>query len=218
MKPRGILIEAFKLKPSNLPKLEMAALLDDGTLWAPHPHVTLHVQLLQQLEDEGVLRGGKKVLDTGWVEDGYYWSPIMYRAGANAKAREGGKLFSTGKPVSFTYLHNEAPSPKMGARFQQDIEPAGRYMTHYTGDGKLPEDPSGRVKWQTGKQSFKNPLVLWFNATGSGRYDGKSWKAKLVKAFGVQGRALSAFLRNMGFDGIVTVDLDGTTTSEIVAL
>src|SRR5208337_4156198 len=45
-----------------------------------------------------------------------------------ARAVEYGHLFETGKPVSFRYVHNTDKAPKLGARYGQDIEPAGYYV------------------------------------------------------------------------------------------
>jgi len=122
--------------------------------------------------------------------------------------RERDVLFRTGRPVTFAFIRNTAKSPYLGARFQQDIEPAGRYLLHDLA-------PTSLVRgWVRGKVSFRSPLVLRFSETGL--YDETSWKAILTRRFRARGRALSRRLLEKGVDGIVTVE--NGETREIVDL
>ena len=59
--------------------------------------------------------------------------------------------------------------------------------------------------------------MLPFNTSGEVRYDDNSWKARLHRALGGRGKALSCKIVARGHDGIVTVDGDGGTR-EIVDL
>ena len=129
---------------------------------------------------------------------------------------EHGRLFETGKPVSFTYHHEtqHAPKPKAGApdRFQQRVEPAGRYVS------AVPDGAAPTTTGMVGSISFNNPLVVYENTgTGPGIYDDQSWKMNLSRAYsGKKGKALSAAIAKDGYDGIVTVGKYGT--GEIVDL
>lgn len=126
-----------------------------------------------------------------------------------------GARFETGTPVEFDFVRNTEASPNMGERFQQHIEPAGRYIPQRETD----EQPPG---WESGRVSFRNPLVLQFNTTPFNGYDENSWKAALSRAYGgKRGKALSAAIAKDGHDGIVTVSMgpDGPfDTREIVDL
>lgn len=119
-------------------------------------------------------------------------------------------VFQTGQPVRFSYYRRPSGAAErhnFGARFGQDIEPAGRYMLHWQegpGGGALPG-------METGVVTFDNPLVLH-----NLYYGPEGWKQRLVDAFGAKGKALSKKLRAAGYDGIVTVD--GGDVSEIVDL
>lgn len=132
-----------------------------------------------------------------------------------AEASEYGKHFQTGKPVSFTYARNTEKAPKRPAGqdpFQQQIEPAGRYLTHKYPDAQLP------AGWETGEVSFKNPLVVKQTLDTDRIYGDKSWKQNLSRHLGgKKGKHLSKAVADAGHDGIVTVDERGNT-SEIVDL
>ena len=127
-----------------------------------------------------------------------------------ATAVECGLTFRTRTPVTFTYVRNTERSGYFGSRFQQDIEPAGRYMLHQC-DASVPL-PRG---WERGIVTFHRPLVIPFGKTGS--YDSTSWKAALRRHFSAKGARLSKRIVAAGYDGIVTVK-DRETTSEIIAL
>jgi GNAT superfamily N-acetyltransferase len=114
---------------------------------------------------------------------------------------EGGVLFETGVPVEFRFVRNTERSPYFGAKFQQDIEPAGRYMLHQ------PASLAGELApgWESGAIRFERPLVLAFNTIPNEFYGDTSWKAALHQAYGKKTLALSNALISEGYDGIVTV-------------
>lgn len=130
-------------------------------------------------------------------------------------ADEHGVHFETGHPVSVKFVRGTTPAPNFGERFQQHIEPAGRYMVHNPDPGQLARG------WEQGEVHFKNPLVLKFNHTPGGQaefgYNDTSWKARLHRALGATGARLSRKVVGLGHDGIVTVDGDNCTR-EIVDL
>ena len=128
-----------------------------------------------------------------------------------ASVKSQGILFKTGKPVSFTVIHNKEKAPYMGSRYQQDIEPVGYYCLQSRG-GQTPEG------FESVKVTLKNPLVLYLNLNQDRIYDDNSWKAQLVKEFGLKGKLLTKFLVKDGYDGIITVDKKHNETSEIVLL
>lgn len=105
--------------------------------------------------------------------------------------------FSTGEPVAFDFIRNTQKAPRMGARFGQDIEPTGRYMTMGS------KNPNLSKGYETGRVEFKNPIVLeWGGQYG----EPSNWKAVLSKQFGgKKGAALSNAIRKAGHDGIVTI-------------
>ena len=120
-----------------------------------------------------------------------------------------GLLFKTGKPVTFPYLRNKVSSKTFvkGNQFQQDIEPAGRYMSY----DSLPErDPN--EGWEKGEVEVQNPLVLHWGK----RYDDTSWKMALYKKYKKTGKELTKELIKQGYGAIITVD--GKDLSEIVVL
>jgi len=129
-----------------------------------------------------------------------------------ATADEQGVQFETGKPVTFQYMRSKAKAPSLGAKFQQDIEPAGRYLIHN-------EDPGSRAeeRWEIGKITLQHPLVIKFNPVNNVSYDEDSWKANLAQHYGKTGKALSKAIVDDGYDGIVTVG-QGPYTKEIVDL
>lgn len=123
---------------------------------------------------------------------------------------EQGVRFKTCSPVTFTYIRNTRKSPK-SREFQQDIEPAGRYMLHN-------EDPQSIPGWESGEVTFECPLVMALNTNYPDEiYGPNSWKSALYEAFGAKGGALSRKLRALGYDGIVTT-IGSDETREIVAL
>lgn len=134
------------------------------------------------------------------------------------KIREYGKTFESTVPVTFPFIRNTESSPYLGSQFQQNIEPAGRYMLHDPEPKRKP--PQG---WVQGEITFHSPLVIRFVPVGEDiHYGAGSWKDRLYQVFGMKGRALSRKLVQMGFDGIVTVHPGSAgvraDTREIVAL
>ena len=130
-----------------------------------------------------------------------------------SKVIENGILFKTNVPVTFNFLRNTQrafrhPDP---ARFGQNLEPSGRYMSHDT-------NPQGTRLYlpdlQQGVITFKHPFVLE-NITPSSYPSG--WKYRLSKYFNNKtGKSLTKAIISKGYDGIVTTD--GNHTSEIVDL
>jgi hypothetical protein len=128
--------------------------------------------------------------------------------------KEAGRQFTTGRPVRFPFVRNTGPSPKFGKTYQQDIEPAGRYLLHDDTDGTH-ELPGG---WIRGEISVRSPLVLLAQGPNDDRlYGPNSWKMRLFRHYKKKGRGLSEALRRDGFDVIVTVSNRGDT-QEIVVL
>jgi len=129
---------------------------------------------------------------------------------------EDGVRFETGVPVTFEYMRNRERAGHFGALYQQDIEPAGRYL--------LLRDPGATAlpQWEFGTVSFERPLVLAFNTDADGGYDEHSWKTQLHRAYGKTGKSLSRALLKGGYDGIVTVQISqfgrALSTREIVDL
>lgn len=131
---------------------------------------------------------------------------------ALAEIREHGSTFVTRQLVTFPTIRNTEKSPNAGAQFQQDIEPAGRYLLHDPPRGSRPKG------WVEGSATFQAPLVLEFNTSGEVAYDATSWKARLHAAYGKKGKPLSCALRAEGFDGIITGSSKRQETYEIVDL
>lgn len=133
-----------------------------------------------------------------------------------SETKEYGRVFKTGVPVEINYVRNTERAPYMGSQFQQDIEPAGRFMVHNPDPGDLPRN------WESGRVRFHNPLVIAFNTVPGNYYDETSWKARLQKQYGGKGRKLSRNILKAGHDGIVTVTVDKNCnpvdTREIVDL
>lgn len=107
--------------------------------------------------------------------------------------------FETHKPVTINYLHNTTPSPYLGSRFGQDIEPTGFYFTEREGDRPIPEG----LTLETGVEEIKNPLVLHW---GSGYGKADCWKNVLADVFGCTGAKLSKALMDRGFTHVITID------------
>ena len=144
------------------------------------------------------------------TQPGVQHSKAVQSLDGKTRITEHGAVFETGKPVTFTFARNLQAAPKvkrgMEDRFQQKVEPAGRFM-NVVSPGT--EAPATGVK---GEITFKKPIVLMENTGDSGGiYDDKSWKMNLSRAYGgKKGKALSAAIANDGYDGIVTVGKYGT--------
>jgi hypothetical protein len=112
---------------------------------------------------------------------------------------------------------NAAKNANFGGRFQQDIEPAGRYFI----EADPSVSPSGLPQgWRRFEINFNNPMVIEWNTNPNGGYDDTSWKSVLYKLFKAKGKKLSLKLKAAGYDGIVTVrhGPGGWETSECVDL
>jgi GNAT superfamily N-acetyltransferase len=148
---------------------------------------------------------------------GSAWKAKVGNPLAYVRVTEEGHRFESGVPVTFPFFRNTERAPHFGGRFQQDIEPAGRYML--LRNKLVTELPK---TWMSGTVTFHKPLVLAFNTNPDGGYDDTSWKAQLTRAYGRTGRALSQAVLRDGYDGIVTVQLDSRGrpmhTKEIVDL
>ena len=96
-----------------------------------------------------------------------------------SKVEYQGRKFETGVPVEFRSLHNRERSPNFGSQFQQDLEPAGRYMIHQENPGDLTN-----TQWDTEMSKFENPLVIEFNVDDDVSYNEHSWKFFLSRKFG----------------------------------
>ena len=113
------------------------------------------------------------------------------------------------KSAELDYIRNTEKAPKMGNRFGQDIEPAGKYINLMEkGQSYIPEG------WEVGKVKFNNPLIIdW----GGGYGDKTNWKNVLSERYGRKtGKQLSQAIVNDGYDGIIT--LDKGKPSEVVQL
>jgi len=137
---------------------------------------------------------------------------------AAAKAEASGKQMmpENGVPFEFYSVRNTVKSPNVGARFGQNVEPHGKYMTAANPDSakNLPDN------FQHGVIRFESPLVVEF---GAGYGEATNWKNVLAKRFGKKGKALSQAIRDAGYDGIVTTEPSKgqnrpAHTSEIVDL
>lgn len=140
-------------------------------------------------------------------------SPIRIDDLGLTSISERGVAFKTGKPVEFRYWRNTEKSPTYGSRFQQDIEPAGRYMIHAQQEGTP-------IWLEEGIVRFEKPIVIRITDDTDNLYGPSSWKAKLHARFKGKGKALSKKLAKAGYDGIVTVSKhrQSSYTSEIVDL
>ena len=107
---------------------------------------------------------------------------------------------STGKPFEFFSIRNKEKSPQLGARFGQDIEPHGKYMTEST--PRASENLDNR--FEKGSVRFENPLVVEF---GGGYGTPTNWKNVLSSQYGGKtGLKLTKAIRDAGYDGIVTIE------------
>ena len=119
---------------------------------------------------------------------------------------DSGKEFKTGQKVVFSYAHNKTKSPYFGKKYQQDIEPFGKYMTLRPNDHNL-------ENYEYGTQTFNNPLVIENGLYGR---EGAGWKKLLSDKYKQTGKGLTDALIKDGYDGIITTR-EGNA-SEILAL
>lgn len=112
--------------------------------------------------------------------------------------------FVTGEPVSFQFMRNTVPAPKLtNNQFGQKEEPAGRFLLVRDSTFEADKSPG----WEEGEIRFAKPLVLAWGLTEDTRYtDPDNWKQSLSAAYGgKKGVALTKALLADGFDGIVTI-------------
>jgi len=137
-----------------------------------------------------------------------------------ARTRQG-VLFETGTPVTFRAMRNTEPSVYMGARFGQDLEPAGTFML--VDDYDSWKDPRAQVGgWVFFEQTFRSPLVIAMVADDDPMapvYGPTGWKRRLSEAFGgATGMELTKAILAAGHDGIVTVGPARNDVREVVDL
>ncbi|MFA5053089.1 MAG: hypothetical protein WC565_03460 [Parcubacteria group bacterium] len=183
-----------------------------GVAKAMYQHLMAHDKISWDSIDAGTFTDEgyafRKAVDPGFrggdmVKSNPTGSKIGIRSVGLAELNEYGRKFSTGAPVTFEYLRGTEKSPRLGSRFQQDIEPAGRYMTHLP--KLLQSIPRGlESKYESGEITFRNPIVLT-DTLDDELYGEHSWKARLRKYFKAKGRKLSEKIASAGYDGIVTV-------------
>jgi 8-oxo-dGTP pyrophosphatase MutT (NUDIX family) len=136
------------------------------------------------------------------------------------EVEELGVRFASGEPVTFPYMHSTESAPYLGAKFGQDIEPAGFYLLSDT--SRAAEHPT--PGWEYGEITLQSPLVLAMTTTDDPMepvYGPNGWKARLHRHYGLAGADLSRALLAAGYDSIVTVWVQGGNaagTREIVDL
>ena len=123
--------------------------------------------------------------------------------------------FKTGVAVSFLALHNTQKSPKLGSRYQQDIELSGYYINIINH-----KPPEIFANWEISQVHSNKPLVIYLNSESNPEslYDGNSWKAQLKNEFKATGKALTKKLIAKGYDAIITIDKKNGEPSECVLL
>lgn len=101
----------------------------------------------------------------------------------------------------FYYLRNKEKAPYLGSRFNQDIEPKGKYisiMSKNEIENFIKYLPTKlRKNYETGIVEFYNPFFI----------EHDNWKIKLSKIYkNKKGRSLSLAIIQSGYDGIITLD------------
>jgi len=125
--------------------------------------------------------------------------------------RHGDIEFETGRSVTFPSLRNTEPAPYFGSRYQQDIEPYGRYLLLDQYPDYSPPKP-----WEKGTVTFERPLVIRSTGDEEELYGEKSWKAELSRVYGGKtGIELSNAIYEDGYDGIITVWVQENTPGHI---
>lgn len=118
------------------------------------------------------------------------------KTGSSSAFTEDGKTNKDGS-MTFEYLHiSNANTQNFGARFGQNIEPAGEYMSF------IPEGTPhvNLSNYHYGTIHFDKPLLLEHKSTGE-----NGWKKDLSDMFGGKtGKALSNAVKKAGYDAIVT--------------
>jgi hypothetical protein len=136
---------------------------------------------------------------------------VLHRDACSCKhGHRGGQHHYAAQACHYVRNTQKSPPAQLGDKYQQRIEPAGRYLLHTS-------EPSLAKGWENGTVRFKNPLVLYFNL-GDGLYDEQSWKKQLERHYKKRGKALSRAIVADGYDGVITVDKAARDTREIVDL
>lgn len=113
---------------------------------------------------------------------------------SNPKINEFGKDGS----ITMTYVRiKNQGTQHHGAKYGQNIEPAGEYMQMDTMKGTAKVDSPN---YEYGKIHFNKPLILEHKST-----DDKGWKRDLSNMYGGKtGKALSSAIKKDGYDAVMT--------------
>ena len=102
--------------------------------------------------------------------------------------------------IKLQIVKNPEKAPYMGARYGQDVEPAGIYVTDYA------DYPSGiPTGWRLGEIRINNPLYIPVTFDNLNQ-----WKYDLSKKYKAKGKRLTEKLLNAGYDAIITVEPNGS--------
>ena len=107
--------------------------------------------------------------------------------------------------MEMNIIKNMEKAPYYGSMFGQDVEPKGTYVLEKTHDGPLLKG------WVNGKANIKKPLVI--PITDETRIN---YKYELSKKYKSKGKSLTNKLMNLGYDAIITTDVDNTTEEIIL--
>lgn len=183
------------------------SLFDAPTIEAAHAHIDSDATLntLDKAKARAALRKGdiepgdilpmvQETAPKQEVNDVDLNQGVMFSKGGNIPP-------STGEPVTLYYNRNLESSKGFANNkrdFGQSIEPSGEYMNV----DKSTKLTSPTEKWESGRITFNNPLVLEHKST-----DSKGWKRDLSDMFGGKtGKNLTAAIRKAGYDAIITHD------------
>ena len=125
-------------------------------------------------------------------DDEFEDNPVVDDLGLSS-VTENGVRFETGRPVEFRFVHGKIPAPNFGAKFQQDIEPAGRYLVHQPeGLGIFGRPVTDRVRreYEDGTMRFNRPLVLRFTDDPDSLYGPDLLESSASKRIQSQGKGL----------------------------
>lgn len=122
-------------------------------------------------------------------------------SGDDVDAKIGNTPIKTGHPIEFHYIRNTEKAPNFGAKFGQDIEPHGQYITPVDSEKEAHEAVNRLPNYEHGKVKFNNPLVL----KQDDDLPTVGWKQRLSSAYNnKKGKALSRAIAKSGHDGIIT--------------
>ena len=99
-------------------------------------------------------------------------------------------------PIKIDIVKNPEKAPSMGAKFGQDVEPTGTYVT------KSSRIPNG---WVGGTAILQNPLFVNVNQDNLIQY-----KRDLAQQYKAKGNALTKKLMSNGHDALITKYSDGS--------